>query len=202
MRKCLSIVSVWNFRSVLMRLRRILIKIFTNILLGLRENFEKILGGFRVYSAKIIFRTPDGNFEKVLSNVKNFRVISKNFWLNFENNEKNLGEIRRFFPEIVKWLGKFIRCPWEFWKILKILRGTLRKIFKKQKVSFEEIFSIKKCIKSKLIRNFPFAPKRASLLHLPITSYLSLVYIRATARAIREETIFVDASSGRLPIYT
>ncbi len=35
----------------------------------------------------------------------------------------------------------------------------------------------------------------------PIVSYLSLVYIRATPRAIREETIFVDASSGRLNIY-
>ncbi len=46
MRKCLYIVSVWNFRSVLMKLGRISIKIFMNILLGLRENFEKILGGF------------------------------------------------------------------------------------------------------------------------------------------------------------
>ncbi len=60
----------------------------------------------------------------------------------------------------------------------------------------------RKCIKCKLIRNSPFASNRASLSRLPITSYLSLVYIRATAQAIREETIFVGASSGHLPIYT
>ncbi len=40
MRKILNIVSVWNFRSVLMRLSRISIKVYSNILLGLRENFE------------------------------------------------------------------------------------------------------------------------------------------------------------------
>ncbi len=102
----------------------------------------------------------------------------------------------------MKRLGKFIRYPGKFRKILKILRGTLRKILKKQSVNFEEIFWIKQCIKSKLIRNFPFAPTRASLSHLPIASYLSLVYIRATEQAIREETIFVYASCGRLPIYT
>ncbi len=60
-----------------MRLSRISIKIFTKILLGLRENFEKILGGFRVYFAKKIFMTPEGNFEKILCNPKNIRVISK-----------------------------------------------------------------------------------------------------------------------------
>ncbi len=48
-----------------MRLNRISINVFPNILLGLRENFEKILGGFRVYFAKIIFSTPEENFEKV-----------------------------------------------------------------------------------------------------------------------------------------
>ncbi len=58
MRKFLNIVSVWNFRSVLMRLSRISIKVFTNIVLGLRENVEKIFEGFRIYFAKIIFRTP------------------------------------------------------------------------------------------------------------------------------------------------
>ncbi len=62
-----------------MRLSRISIKVFTNILLGLRENFEKILGGFRVYFVKIIFRTPEENFEKVLCDRKNFKVILKNF---------------------------------------------------------------------------------------------------------------------------
>ncbi len=41
MSKFLNIVSVWNFRSVFMRLGRISIKVFTNILLVLRENFEK-----------------------------------------------------------------------------------------------------------------------------------------------------------------
>ncbi len=35
-----------------------------------------------------------------------------------------------------------------------------------------------------------------------VTGGLSLVYIRVTALAICEETIFVDASSGRLLIYT
>ncbi len=92
MRKFLNIVSVWSFRSVLMRLSRISIKVFTNILLGLRENFEKILGGSLVYFAKIIFRTPEENFEYVLCNRKNFRVISKNFWLNLENNEEIFGK--------------------------------------------------------------------------------------------------------------
>ncbi len=43
-------------------------------------------------------------------------------------------------------------------------------------------------------QGFTFAPTDRELLRL--------VYIRATTRAIREETIFVDASSGRLPIYT
>ncbi len=119
-----------------------------------------------------------------------------------ENNEEIFEEIGRLFSEIVRRLGKFIRCSGKFRKILKILRGTVRKILKKQKVNFEEIFWIKKCIKSKLICDSPFAPNSASLSHLPIASYLSLVYIRAAARIIREETIFVDASRGCLPIYT
>ncbi len=85
-------------------------------------------------------------------------------------------------------------------KNFKILRRTLRKILKKQKVNFEKNFWIKKCIKSKHIRNFPLAPNRATLSHPPIATYLSLVYITATARTIREETIFVDARNGRLPI--
>ncbi len=79
MRNFFNIVRVRNFGSVLMRLRRILIKVFTNILLGLREIFEKIFGGFRAYFAKIIFRTREENFEKVLGNHKNFRVILNNF---------------------------------------------------------------------------------------------------------------------------
>ncbi len=45
MRKFLNIICVWNFRSVLMRLSKILIKVSTKILLRLRKNFEKILGG-------------------------------------------------------------------------------------------------------------------------------------------------------------
>ncbi len=105
MRKFLNIISVWNFRSVLMRLSRISIKVVTNVLLGLRENFEKILGGFRIYVAKIIFRTPEENIEKVICNRKSFRVISKNFWLNLEINEEIFGEIGRFFSEIVKRFG-------------------------------------------------------------------------------------------------
>ncbi len=111
-----------------MRFSRISIKVCANILLWLRENFEKILGGLGVYFAKIILRTPEENFEKVLCNLKNFRVISKNFWFNLENNEEIFGEIGIFFSEVVKRLGKFIRCPGKFWKILKILQGTLRKI--------------------------------------------------------------------------
>ncbi len=108
MRTFLNIVIVWNFRSVLMRLSRILFKVFTNILLGLWENFEKILGGFWVDFAKIIFRTAEENFEKILCNRKYFRVISKNFWLNLENNEELFGEIGRFFSEVVKWLGEVL----------------------------------------------------------------------------------------------
>ncbi len=48
LREIFYIVSIfrWNFGSVLMRLSRISMKVFTNILLGLRENFENILGGF------------------------------------------------------------------------------------------------------------------------------------------------------------
>ncbi len=160
---------------------------------------KKILGGFRVYFAKIIFRALEENFEKVLCNCKYFRVILINFWLNLKNNEEIFGEIGRFFLEIVKRLGKFVRCTGMSRKIWKILRGTLRQILKKRKVNFEEIFCIKKCIKSKLIRNSPFAPNRAPLSHLPITSYLSLVYIKATTQAIREETIFVDTTVVSYP---
>ncbi len=83
-----------------------------------------------------------------------------------------------------------------------MLNRMLLKILKKSKVNFEEIFWIKKRIKSKLIRNSSLAPNMASFSRLPIASYLSLVYIRGNARAIRKETIFVDASSGLLPINT
>ncbi len=131
MRKFFKIVSVWNFRSVLMRLSRISIKVFTIILLGLWENFEKIFGGFQVDFAKIIFNTPEENFEKVLCNGKNFRLISKIFWLNLQNNKEIFREIGRFFSEIVERLGKLVRCPGKFRKILKILRGTIKKILKK-----------------------------------------------------------------------
>ncbi len=168
-----------------MRLGTISIKVFTNILLGRRENFEKILG-FRVYSAIIIFRTPEENLKKVLCNRKNFRIISKNFWLNLENNEEIFGEIRRFFSEILKRLGKFRRCTGKFPKSLKILWGTLTKILKKWIVNFEKMknkfwknFLDKKCIKSKRICNSTFAPNKSSLSRLSIASYMSLVYIRA-----------------------
>ncbi len=114
-----------------MRLSRISIKVCTNILLRLRENFDKILGGFRVYFAKIIFRTSEENFETVLRNRKNFRMISKNFSLNLENNAEIFGEIGKFFSEIVRRLGILTKCPGKFRKILKILHGTLRKILKK-----------------------------------------------------------------------
>ncbi len=162
---------------------------------------KRILGGFRVYFAKIIFRTPEGNFGKVLCNRKNFRLISKNFWWNLKNNEEIFGEIGRFFSEIVNRLEKFMM----FEEVLKNFENITRNFeenFEKIKSKFWRNFLDKKGIKSKLIRNSPFAPNRASLSRLPIASYLSLVYIRATARAIREETIFVDASSGRLPIST
>ncbi len=144
MRKFLNIVSVWNFRSMLMRFGRISIKVFINILVGWRENFEKILECFRVYSAKIIFRTPEENFEKVVCNRKNFRVILKNFWLNFENNEEIFREIRRFFSEIMKRLGKFTRCLGKFQKMLKIIQGTWKKILKKMKSKFWRNFLDKK----------------------------------------------------------
>ncbi len=73
--------------------------------------------------------------------------------------------------------------------------------FEKMKSKFWRNFLDKKCIKSNLIRNSPFATKRASPSRLPTASYLSLIYFRVTARAMHEATIFVDASSGRLPIY-
>ncbi len=125
MRKFLNIVSVWNFRSVLTRLSRISIKVFANIVLGFRENFGKILGGFRVYFAKIIFRIPEENFEKVLRNRKNFRVISKNFWSNLENNLEILGEIGRFFSGIAKRLGFSPDNP------VSTIRSRIRKYFEK-----------------------------------------------------------------------
>ncbi len=65
----------------------------------------------------IILVNADEIFKKVLCNRKNFMVISKNFWLNLENNEEIFVEIRRFFSEIVKRLRKFIRCPRKFQKI-------------------------------------------------------------------------------------
>ncbi len=104
-----------------MRLSRILIRVFTKILSGLRENFEKILGNFRVYFAEIILRISEENFEKVLCDCKNFRVILETFSLNLEHNEEIFGAIERFFTEIMKRLGKFIRCLGKFRKILKIL---------------------------------------------------------------------------------
>ncbi len=78
-----------------MRLSKISVKVFTKlkILLGLRENFEKILGDFRIYFAEIILRISVENFEKVLCNRKNFRVISEIFRLNLENNEEIFGEM-------------------------------------------------------------------------------------------------------------
>ncbi len=60
----------------------------------------------------------------------------------------------------------------------------------------------KKCIKSKLIPTPPFFPNRASHSRLPLVSYLSLVYIKASARTIHDETIFVVASNGRLSLHT
>ncbi len=84
----------------------------------------------------------------------------------------------------------------KFQKILKVLRGTLRKILKKRKVKFEEISSITNVSRLSSYAT-PSSPQNSVLLLcLLIASYLSLVYIRATARAIREETIFVDASNG------
>ncbi len=201
MRKFWNIVIVWNFSSVLMILSRISIKVFTNILLGLIENFETILGSFRVYFAKIIFRAPEENFEKVCKR-KNFRVISKNFWLNLGSNEEIFGEIERFFSEIVKRLGKFIQFPGKFRKILILLQRTLRNILKKREVNFEEIFWIKNVLSLSPYATPLLPQNRALLLRLPIASYLSLIYITATAQAICEEIIFVDASSGRLPVYT
>ncbi len=132
MRNFLNIVSIsrWNFESVLMRLIRISIKVFTKnkTLLGLRENFEKILEDFRVYFAEIILSISEENFEKVLRNCKNFMVISEKFWLNWENNEKIFGEVWRFFQEIVK---------------TKKIYTMSREVSK----NFWKIFWIKKCIK-------------------------------------------------------
>ncbi len=52
-----------------MRLGRISIKVFTKILLGLRENFEKIL----VYFAEIILTVSKKNFENVYMQSQKFR---------------------------------------------------------------------------------------------------------------------------------
>ncbi len=76
---------------------------------------------------------------------------------------KFLGKSENFFSDIVKRLGKFIRCLEKFHKILEILRGTLGKILKKQKVNFEEIFWVKKCTKSKVVCHSPFAPIQTGL---------------------------------------
>ncbi len=78
----------------------------------------------------------------------------------------------------------------------------MRKILKPRKIKFEEIFWIKNCIMSNLILSSLFDLNVALLTHLPIASYLSLVYIRTTIRAIREETIFVYTSGDHLAIYT
>ncbi len=90
----------------------------------------------------------------------------------------------------------------EFSKNFENITRNFEKNFEKMKSKFWRHFLDKKCIMFQLIRNSPFAPNRSSLLRLLIVSYLSLVYIRATARAISKETIFVDDSGGRLPIYT
>ncbi len=72
--------------------------------------------------------------------------------------------------------------------------------FENIKSKFWRNFLDKKYMKSKLMRNSPIASNRASLSRQPIVSYLSFVCIRVTRGAIREETIFIDTSSGRLPI--
>ncbi len=64
MRNFYNIVShiSMKFGSVLMRLSKISIEVFTKILLGLRESFEKILGYLRVYFAEILLRISEENF--------------------------------------------------------------------------------------------------------------------------------------------
>ncbi len=47
----------------------------------------------------------------------------------------------------------------------------------------------------------PHSPKQG-FTFAPTDRELLFVYIRMTAQAIHEETIFVDASSGHLPIHT
>ncbi len=113
---------------------------------------------------------------------KNFENITRNFQENFVRKiYKTSGEVSKNFENITR---------------------NFEENFEKTKSKFWKNFLGKKMyFKSKLIPNSPFAPNRASLSRLPIASYLTLVYIRATARAIREETIFADSSSGRLPIY-
>ncbi len=121
MRNFLNIVNIfrWNFGSVLMRLSRISIEVFTNILLGLKENFEKILENFRVYFAEIIFRISEENFEKVLCNRKNFKTISKKFWLNLENNEEIFGKSKDSLQKL-----------WNDYENLWNVRGSLEKFWK------------------------------------------------------------------------
>ncbi len=67
---------------------------------------------------------------------------------------------------------------------------------KKRKVNFEEICWIKNGLSLSSYTTPPW-PQTG----YQSASYLSLIYIRGTALAIHEETIFVDASGGRLPIY-
>ncbi len=168
MSKFLNIVSVWNFRSVLMRLRKISIKVFTNILLWLRENIEKILGGFRVYFAKIIFRTPEENFEKVLCNRKDFRAIFKKFLikLTWKIMKKFLGKLDDSFEKI----SKICKMSGEVSKNFENITRNFEENFEKTKSKFWRNFLDKECMKSKLTHNSPFAPNRASLSRLPIVA--------------------------------
>ncbi len=115
--------------------------------------------------------------------------------------KKFLGKLENSFQKLRKDTENLLDVQESFENFKNITR-KVEENFEKTKSKFWRNFVDKKYIKSKLIRNTPFTPNRASLSHLPIASYLNLIYIRATAWAIREETIFVDAGSGRLPIYT
>ncbi len=94
-------------------------------------------------------------------------------------------------------IRKIYKMSGEISKNFENIKRNFEENFEKTKNTFLRNFLDKKFIKSKLIRDSLFAPNRASL-----SCLLSLVHIRVTARTIREETILVKASSGRLPIYT
>ncbi len=187
----------WNTCWKLWRMLEILrtfLKYFEIILWNCLEYFHEIWklkkcrkSKFWINSGKIMEKHR-GNFKLLI--LQKLRRILKMFLLSFSEIVKKSGE---YFVQIFKHSKR---------KFCDIF--VSKKLYEKHEIILRKFWNNleKLSIKSKFIRNSSFVPNRASLLRVQIANYLSLVYIRATARAIHEETIFVDASNGRLPIYT